>query len=721
MAAPQLPKGQGKSWSSIASTSKSTAPTANTSKSQTKPVEQKSGAKPSVDEPKQQSTSAQPTKPSNVASIAIPPSESTKSAPENNNRMSWSAMAKKTVPPKAAPKSRVPQPTTAPAAVPKSPEARKPAIRSPVIDAEGWASLPTDFLAHHLYFALARDFASVKVARRVCRKWGDSIPLPRVVALERNPPSSEDHLTDAAKFCKELVLPDHPEYLPTKLFKLLQGGPHLEHLHITTRLPLDAEHFSRILKTSPNLRHITIQNFLATDFMEKLLAAMLAHPAIQRIDLEATSTHSVFFATLLHYLPKLPIYNLLLQYFNFSEDQNRVFGEYLSTTTTLERLVMHGRIEPQEDDPVFAGIKANRSLKHVSFQQSSGVAMILFDAALHHPSIEHLRVADYTFRDFGAPFRFYAEASNLKTFCCSITSMWERDETAYANLWMQCLSVGRNFNESNVGELIRIARPGMKDISRALKANKTFRNLRIDASWSYSALSQDTAYEFSSMLLDGNRNIEEMELCRIMPNRDEDVKALCPGLSRAKGLKRFKTRISEEITTATSKLLVAALSKIPTLEEIRILGRLSDVAATDISTSLAKNKLQVIELKGSEISSAAVTSILQAAAQAGSLRILDLSGNKITATNGVFNTALVDCLRACPLEHINLSGASVDPSTINAISNTLRSLETCTMRKISLGNMNIPPLIRKNLDAMILEKAGLISLDLYSSPRIEFH
>eukprot|EP01122_Echinamoeba_exundans_P011940 TRINITY_DN4897_c0_g1_i1.p1 TRINITY_DN4897_c0_g1~~TRINITY_DN4897_c0_g1_i1.p1 ORF type:complete len:788 (+),score=80.34 TRINITY_DN4897_c0_g1_i1:109-2472(+) len=646
-------------------------------------------------------------------------------SPATKASTSWAALASSSTPARKSASSPKPKQDPVPVETSTRRKNEHPKTTSQphsiTVPSDGWAGLPPDVVTHHLYIKLNGNMASIKVMRRVCRSWAAALPLSRINLEKFSAPLGA--LPSAARICKELVARGSENGKLVIALQNLKHSVHLETLDVFFPLsgvePSTYRLLAEVISTCPNLTGVTLYAWSArAPAMDAVLNALRSCKPLRRLIVGSI----LDLALLLQDLKSLQLEELRLDR-GLGSDETKLLQEYLVGTTTLKKFSLLSAFHEQFYPTVIEGVKRNRSIKEFSITgcgngYSAAGERLLWDTVSQHPTIERLESMDFHshFNQLET-MEFILKAVNLKRI--NIPSrgktVWGEFQEDLMRSWLTCLEEGRNFSGFDVSALVPYSQGHYYSrVVDALKRDKSFKFLQMDISNLHFDLhNRERHYKLAADLLEGNLNIEDVHLSLITGPID-NIARFANGLARAKAVKRLQTTFPfDENTKSNAKAVAAGLSKLATVEEIRLTGPFYDEAALLLAQGIAKHKrLRVLELPSSMITSVGATSLIDAAANAGTLRILDLSNAKIENTNTAFNIALEKCLRSCPLEFLSLRGASVDPSTINIIINTLRSLDACFLKDLDLGEVNMSHLIRQRLDSFILERGGLITLDV---------
>jgi hypothetical protein len=631
---------------------------------------------------------------------------------------SWAALASTSTPAKKAASIAPKGPTAVAVATPKD-GAQKPNIitqaRPLTLLVDGWGALPPDVITHHLFDKLDGNAASIKVLRRVCRSWAAALPFPLVDVTKFSAPM--DVLPLALCRSKEVrSRGSHVDILTTALGSLKRSVI-LEVLDLVipcTPEPAAMRLLAEVIKTCPNLAGLNVYLWgSSSPAMDVVLNALRWRPSLRRVFISDVQNVTLF----LQSINLLQLEDLRITRTHFKPEDAEQLQQYLIKTSTLKKLSLQSNYG-KTFDIVIEGVKRNRSIKEFSIancgsHNSAASERVLWDAVSMHPTIERLECMEYwSLCNQIEIAEFLVGSINLKRvqYPARGTRVWNRD-AELVHIWNAALEAGKNFGDCDVAQLLPVNHPSIVD---KLKLHPSFKSLRIDiTNLQYDNYGREQHYKFAGDVLDGNRNIEAVNLS-LITGPTENIVSFAKRLSRTKAVKRFETHFAfDDYTKANTKAVAAGLSKLPTLEEIRIGGPFCDESALVLAQGIGKHKrLRVLEIPSSQITLQGATALVEAAAHAGTVTFLDLSNAKIENTDAAFNSALEKCLTRCPLEFLSLRNARMDPSTINVIINTLRGLDACFLKDLDLAQVNMSQLIRQKLDSFILERAGLITLDL---------
>jgi hypothetical protein len=688
------------SWASVAST-----PTKAASAQKSLPAPAKQNERGSV-VPKNPAVKIGSTAKPRAKNNSKPPPITPKSSSWASNPAGKSTSAS----PKASPKipTRHPLPSAS-KSVPGAHTAISRSISS--TDTYSLSTLPTDILTHHLLPVL-QHASSIRVLRLVCCHLARSILLPRVV-FNLNQGVAEPFF-GALAVCDYARLNFVHNSLFEKAMVYLRRNTKLRRIRFESFCSLEIEavrSLASVLETA-ELKKIHLDLQFMPDSHLALLNGALQR---QQSPLEKVEVHfdgkepDKHLINFINCIAARNTRKLVFHVPNLSINGAIAIATWISSPScSLIDLDIPVSLNTETMTIIIESIKHNRSLRRLSLCEIWDTSL-LADSVIQQGCLEFLRVSTLSQADFRPLFNLLLR--NKKLHCevphfpsgGLVRGSLEPKELIEFIKSPTCYS-----SFPRLLRLVWIFDAPLPSLLDALRSNTTFREMFIhmygteidqfccpviSSSKTLRSLSISSAFaafpEELATALKQNTSIEELTLEQIG----------IPGLD-----------------TAVARKTITGIARLRNLTQICLQRCSIDIFVAEFSKFVESyKKIRVVDIRGCKMSEATLTRLLNSAAGNANLenwKMDQVTIESLSPSRQAFNDALVKMLSANPIQILSMANLELDPSTINAVAGCIDAMSTMTLRVLSLWRVNMPPVVKHRLQALVARKGGLLYVKL---------
>jgi hypothetical protein len=651
--------------------------------------------------------------PAKEAPAPAPPPAKKTSPPHQNvpKASSWASKVGTSAPPVKPKMPAKKSPSPAPAKSNVTPTVTKtlaPIVPISVTPSDGWAHLPADILSHHLVPYLPH-VSTIRVLRRLCRHYAKSVALPQVYTRIRYGNVKPFFPALAVCSAAHITLDGSDGF--DKAIDYLKRNSALQELRVSKWGTLEIDlfrAFASLLESSSHLEVLHLTFYALTESEAALLAG-----ALQRQKSPLKSVFIYFQGTTLR--KNLPSFiNCLaskrIQNFEFNLDGMtpevaKSIADWLaSPSCSLVDLKWQNFPDIELVSIVLDGLRVNRSLRSLDLPNVRSAGSSLVDAIAEQGHIERLRIQPYEKIPFGPLFNLLSKSKQLKCEKCDFwpqnSDMTAVGETAFFD-YIKSPNCFTEFDDLKKWLWNFQNSPALPE---ALKQNTSVKFMNIHV-----AERADIDLRWCSLIA-GSKSLSNLSLGQFLHAPEELIQAL----KLNKGLQRItmERNYAKEPHAAEMRKIISAIGHVRSLRELRLARCTLDHCASELSNLIKSRKnLRQIELEECKLSEATLIQILTAMASTGGIEHLDMGQvtiHSLAASRDALNKAMVKMLESNPIQLLCMSGWQMDASTINSMVSCIDSLPTLALHTWKLGDVNMSDIVRKNLNAMVDRKGGLL-------------